>query len=374
MDKNNLSLKKNNTTDKISDDDQLSTIEQLKEEILNQKLIIKKLKSLIEVNSIISSTLNKKKLLKNILNQTKILMKCCKSSILLVDPTTNELKFEILSNEEEKNLLSSVRLKIGEGIAGYVWQTAKPILIKNVYEDKRFCKKADEKTDSETKSIIASPLIVNNNVIGVMEAINTGNDHCFGKFDLEILNALSIQAAIALDNAKLYELATTDGLTGLFIHRYFQQRLEEEFNRALRYKNDLSILMLDLDHFKEINDIYGHQTGDEILKESAKLIKKLSRTVDLPCRYGGEEFVVILPQTCEKNAMLTAERIRAAIENLNLVFENKKINISISGGVCSLFKNHPKNKDEFIKMADIALYFSKHNGRNQITEYTNDLV
>ncbi len=344
----------------------------LKKEIDQKELLIHKLKLLIEVNSVISSSLDKKVVLKNILDQTKLIMKCNKSSILLVDSATNELKFEVLTHEADHDQLKDVRLKMGEGIAGFVWQRGKPVLIKDVNKDSRFSKKADQKSNFLTTSLIAVPLIVKGKVIGVMEAINKEDRSAFNDFDLEILNCLSVQAAIAIENANLYQLATTDGLTRLYIHRYFQHRLEEEFNRALRYENELSMVLFDLDHFKKVNDVYGHQAGDEVLIGVANIIKNSCRTTDLPCRYGGEELCVIFPQTDLEHAAMVSERIRAAIEKLRINSHGLNIRVTISGGIASLKVHKPASKIEFIKMTDTALYHAKENGRNKITVFSKN--
>jgi diguanylate cyclase (GGDEF)-like protein len=365
--------KKSNSSENHTDEEYnlVQTIELLQKELGVQNIIIEKLKTLTEVNSVISSSLDRGQVLQNILNQTKILMNCDNCSILLVDSVTNELKFEVLSDESEIDVLKDVRLKHGEGIAGYVWKTAEPLLIENVNQDERFCKKADEKTYTSTTSILATPLIIHNKVIGVMEAINKRNSVSFDTFDLELLNNLSTQAAIAIDNAKLYELATTDGLTGLFIHRYFQLRLTEEFDRAKRYDNELSLIMLDIDHFKNFNDKYGHQIGDQVLQDTSNTIKNLCRQSDIPCRYGGEELAVILPQTSMQHAMSIAERIRSAIEAQTISVDKQIISITISGGISSFRDNNPADKKELIKMADKALYISKKKGRNSISEFNS---
>jgi diguanylate cyclase (GGDEF)-like protein len=344
-------------------------IEGLNDELKKQANTISKLLSLIGVTSIIASSLDKSQVLKSILEQTKILMECKQSSVMLIDPVKNQLYFEVLANEEEMAFLKDIRLEKGEGIAGTVWRDGIPILIEDASKDSRFSKKADEKLDSRTKSLIAVPLIVKDTVIGVMEAMNKFDETSFNSFDLEIFKTLSVQAAIAIDNARLYELAITDGMTKLFIHRYFQARLVEEFNRSARYGRELSLIMFDIDHFKNFNDSYGHQLGDEVLKNTAKVIKENSRAADIPARYGGEEFALILPETNKEGTMALAERIRKRIEEMTIEFEGKKVKLTISAGVSSYINNMPKTEQEFIQMADAALYHSKENGRNRVTFY-----
>jgi diguanylate cyclase (GGDEF)-like protein len=345
---------------------------ELEQQLEAQQRQIEKLKTLIDVSSIISSSLDKTLVLKSILNQTKLLMECSKCSILLVDPEINELRFEIVAQEDEEEELKNIHLKMGEGIAGYVWERGKPILIEDARSNIRFSSKADNITDSVTTSIVAVPLVVEGKIIGVMEAINKLDNTAFTEFDKEILDTLSTQAAVAIQNAELYKMAVSDGMTRLFIHRYFQERMAEEYSRAERYNSDVALIMFDLDHFKNLNDTYGHQAGDEVLKKAAQLIKTNCRTVDIPCRYGGEEFCVILPHTGAEEALVLGERIRANIEEQEILFQGTSIKVTVSGGIASFKAHNPGSKEELIQMADHAMYISKETSRNLISIYTAD--
>ncbi|HNV69532.1 MAG TPA: GGDEF domain-containing protein, partial [Candidatus Ozemobacteraceae bacterium] len=168
-------------------------------------------------------------------------------------------------------------------------------------------------------------------------------------------------------NAKLYEQAITDGMTHLYLHRYFKQRLFDEIKRAIRFRRHLSLIMVDIDHFKKFNDSYGHQMGDEVLKKVASILRKTIRTHDLPVRYGGEEFAVVLPETDIHGAAAVAERIRRTIETEYLEHEGKVIKITASFGV-SVFPECAQEMESFIKSADAALYHSKESGRNRVSE------
>ncbi len=339
----------------------------LKKKLLKKNKLIDKLRKLIEINSIITSSLERDSVLQNILYLTKELMECERISLLLVSNDKEYLQFAIITQEDEKDDLSSVFLKKGEGIAGTVWEHGKSILIKNATKDIRISRKADTATEFETRSLIAVPLVVNGEIIGVIEAINPTKLKHFSKSDVEILEFLSIQAAISIYNTNLYYLAITDGMTGLFIHRFFQQRLEEEFVRASRHNRELSLIMFDIDHFKNFNDTYGHQSGDEVIKAVSKIIKKGCRSSDVPCRYGGEEISVILPETGLDGAYKFAEKIRENIESFRLnSIDGTALKITISGGISSLTPE-VKSKQDLIQKADEALYFSKRNGRNKIS-------
>ena len=179
----------------------------------------------------------------------------------------------------------------------------------------------------------------------------------------DFLKTLFYQITMAIENARLYYSAVTDGLTGLYIRRYFQLTLEQEFQRARRYDRKFSLLMIDIDHFKSINDTYGHQQGDAVLKEVAKILRYQTREVDLVARYGGEEMSVILPETNLEGAMLTAEKIRSTVERYQFP-GGLKVTVSIGAAYCD--KNYPPDKEALIKLADDALYRAKETGRNKV--------
>ncbi len=189
-----------------------------------------------------------------------------------------------------------------------------------------------------------------------------------------ILDTLINQIATSLYNSilfnKLQKLAITDGLTGLHNHRHFQEHIETEVKEALRYNKPLTMLMLDIDHFKKINDTYGHPQGDSLLKKISEIIMQTIRDVDYAARYGGEEFCVVLPNTDGKGAYKIAERLRKKIEALHINYDNRDIRFTISIGISGIPED-AANKSEIISHADGALYRSKENGRNQTTIYGN---
>ncbi|MDD2623805.1 MAG: GGDEF domain-containing protein, partial [Candidatus Riflebacteria bacterium] len=155
-------------------------------------------------------------------------------------------------------------------------------------------------------------------------------------------------------------------MTKLYLHRYFKQRLLDEIKRAARFKRNLALIMVDIDHFKLLNDNYGHQTGDEVLKRVAGILRKAVRTHDLPVRYGGEEFALVLPETDMVGAVAVAERIRKTIEKEVIEYGGAAIQKTASFGV-SVFPDCAGDMDSLIKAADVALYWSKEHGRNQVT-------
>ena len=328
----------------------------------------RQLRTLIEINTYIANSLEKEEVLKRILNQTKVLLDCERSSILLVDNNLNQLSFAILSKDEEEDMLKDTSLRMGEGIAGTVWQNGLPVLINDAQNDPRFSDRADKKARLTTRSVIAVPLTVNGEIIGVIEAINktTGG---FSEFDLQVLQFISTQSAIAINNADLYNMAIRDGMTKLYINKYFRERLLEEWSRSARMKRRLALVIFDIDFFKSINDTYGHQAGDRAIKEVARVLLTNCRSIDIPCRYGGEEFTVILPETGKEEAMTFAERIRSIVEGLRIEYEDSTIRISLSGGVCSVPGLDVQDASGMVEMADIALYHAKKSGRNSVAFY-----
>ncbi len=173
---------------------------------------------------------------------------------------------------------------------------------------------------------------------------------------------LRIRRAWDLEHAR--RLANTDGLTGIYNHRYLQERLRGEIERAERYSRPLSVVMADLDHFKRFNDMFGHPRGDEVLIEVAHTLRQLTRATDVVARYGGEEFTLILPETPAAEAKVFAERVRECIAALELNGGDPASQVTLSAGIAA---HHPgMTKEALIEAADCALYRAKRGGRNRV--------
>lgn len=193
----------------------------------------------------------------------------------------------------------------------------------------------------------------------------------FSDTNLHFIETVAGHLGLVLEKIRLYELAITDGLTGLFVHRYFQGALERELIRAKRYGTETSLLLFDIDHFKKFNDTYGHQMGDVVIAEVAGIVRGTIRdNLDIASRYGGEEFTVILPETATKQAFFVAERLRHAVEAHNFRNGDTVVKVTISIGV-STFPVHSMERLELIRLADEALYRSKEGGRNKTTVWEN---
>ncbi len=219
--------------------------------------------------------------------------------------------------------------------------------------------------------MLIMPLIAKGELIGAIKIERKNSP--FTVKESDTLKLIVSHISIGINNARLYEMAITDGLTGLYVHRHFQFKLQEEIQRSKRNLKPVTLLMIDIDHFKHVNDTYGHQAGDAVLKQLSSLIKKSLRVTDYVFRYGGEEIAVILPETEIKNGEMIAEKLRKKIEeNKFLLPDKREINVTVSIGVAEFnpLKNKNKTKDEIIKFADSALYRAKETGRNKVVVFT----
>ncbi len=328
-------------------------------------MLIDKMYKMMDTLALINSTLDEGKLLQLIMKAIKDVMEAEASSLLLLDPNTNELYFSTVEGGSAQ--VKEIRIRADQGIAGHVMQTGKPLIVNDVLKSEFFLKTVDQRTSFQTRSLMCVPLVSRNKTVGVLEALNKKGGKDFNEEDLRLFTAFSNQVSVAIDNAKLYNMAFYDGLTKIFVRRYVEAWLETEYARVRRYNTDLSLMLFDIDHFKKINDTYGHQAGDFVLQELAATVKSVIRQADILGRYGGEEFLVCLPETKVEKALHSAERIRKAVEEKKFIYEGKQIPVTISIGVAS-FRQTPEDKvSRFIKDADQALYFSKEHGRNRVT-------
>jgi diguanylate cyclase (GGDEF)-like protein len=222
------------------------------------------------------------------------------------------------------------------------------------------------KTDN-LGSVFVLPMLYEKEILGML-ALLSEKINALNPYQIELLEVLGNQASTSIANARFHaeieRLAITDGLTGLFNHRHFQERLSQEFSRIDRFSEPLSVLIIDIDHFKKINDTYGHPVGDAVLKGVADKIRKTIRNIDISARYGGEEFAVILIGTDERGAMNMAERLRKAVMNKTFSADKNTFNVTISIGI-STYTKGIKRKEELIEKADKALYQAKRGGRNR---------
>ncbi|MCK4373391.1 MAG: GGDEF domain-containing protein, partial [candidate division Zixibacteria bacterium] len=222
---------------------------------------------------------------------------------------------------------------------------------------------------ADTRSVMLVPLVSHGTVNGVLVAESNEVGH-FGEKHVQMLSVVARSAALALENAELHkrteELTTIDELTETYNYRFFVHKLEEEKRRALRYDLPLSLVMVDIDWFKKLNDSYGHEAGNVVLRNLSAIIKTCIRDVDIFARYGGEEFAVILPQTGLIEAKKIGERIRAQIEAASIdAGAAQRVKVTVSVGVSS-FPENGKSHEELVSVTDQALYRAKGEGRNLV--------
>lgn len=243
--------------------------------------------------------------------------------------------------------------------------------LENQPEDKlpQWAKRQLSRSIVQIHDSLLVPVATDNSVIALMRIVRSSKPS-FSTDELQFLEAIASQTALALEKVKLIafleNLSITDELTGIANRRHFEWRLAEEIERARRYQYPLSALMLDLDHFKQINDTYGHQVGDAVLQQFAQRLKRTLRRTDFLARYGGEEFIILAPQTSSDRALILAERLRRAVdESPMFVSPDLQIHITISIGV-AVFPEHAQNGNDLVRAADEALYKAKQTGRNKV--------
>lgn len=331
---------------------------------LDQNIL--QLYTLYSISKTITATFEIEKLLNQIAREVEQALKIHRTNIMLVNHDKSELYIAAGLGVSESAM--NIKIRMGDGIYGWAAMTGQAEVINNPSQNPRF--KSIEGIDDNVSSMIISPFKGRGEVIGIINVYKLNGEY-FDETSYELLAAAANQIGMTLENARLFEetktLAITDGMTGLYNHRYFLERINEEYERTKRYKRSLSLIMIDVDHFKKYNDTHGHPKGDEILRGVAKILKDTVRKSDTAARYGGEEFVIILPETGGEEALLVAEKLRMEVEAHDFPGgETQPLGrVTISQGVASC-KEELKSFDELIKNADNALYRAKEEGRNKV--------
>ena len=330
---------------------------------------IRELSVFHEVGKALTSTLDLSQVLQTIMEKISGFFRPDTWSLLLVDEKTGELHFEIAIGAGAESL-RDVRLKPGEGIAGWVVQHGEPLIVPNVGQDERFASHLDGLTKVETNSVVCVPVRGRDRILGVIELINYVAELKLDEDDLFRLQALADYAAIAIENARyvqrIQELTITDDCTKLYNSRYLHAVLDAEVYRSSRYQYEFSVIFIDLDYFKKVNDVHGHLVGSKLLAQLGQVIKGRLRLIDFAFRYGGDEFVVLLPQTPKQSAINVARRIHQLIgRHTFLSDEGLNLKVTASLGV-ACFPDDAQTKEQIIRLADEAMYLVKKNERNSI--------
>ena len=317
----------------------------------------------------LSSTVSLGETVSLITNETfRIINKADSCLLYLVNKERQELS---LAGTKAAHPHYEVKLKKGDIFDNWVLRQRTPLVVDDTRRDFRFNVQDIGKEARAVRSLISAPLISENKLRGILRLDNT-SQKVYDSDDLRLLDIVSNLSAVAIQNTLLYQelekLAITDGLTGLLVHRYFQERFEEEISRALWTNSQFAFLMIDIDNFKSYNDRYGHIAGDIVLKEIAKLISSGVNPGDIVARYGGEEFGVLLVNTHKSEALKIAQAIREKVEKEEFILRRQVSEVRISGGI-AFFPEQGKTKENLIQRADQALYKAKREGKNRICTF-----
>ncbi len=329
------------------------------------------LETILAITSAMSATLDPSEVLNTIVSKVAGVTEAVRCSIVLIvkddegyvlasheDPSVKELKLDLSNYPEIRQVIN----------------TKSPLAVEDIVNNPIMSMVKDKVRGLSDMSLLIVPIVFNDEVLGTLFLRTRKREQGFSQKEIDFCRIVANSSFHALKNARLFEkvsrekdylkeIAIKDQLTSLYNHNFFYSRLDEEFERAVRYETPLSLIMMDIDNFKNINDTYGHRIGDIVLKEIAAMIRRGVRKTDIVARYGGEEFAVVLPHTLLKGAVDEAERIRELIEShayAGLV--NNRITMSF--GVASYPQKGAMNSGDLVNHADDALYRAKWSGKN----------
>jgi diguanylate cyclase (GGDEF)-like protein len=330
----------------------------------------RKLFELNDISKKIYSTLNTSEILQILMSKIPSLFNSALCSFFFYNTKDNSLQIGV-HNHQPSSIPADYTINANNSIFFKdVISNRKSRLIKDVEKELGLKNKSKYKSKSFMNLVIKN----GNEVIGLLNLNDKHDSREFTNEDFILALSFADNLSAALINAKLFEnameLSIRDGLTGLFNRRFFQDKLKEEIERAKRYKTPLSLIFSDIDDFKHFNDQFGHQIGDLLLQEISLIMYDNSRDIDTAARYGGEEIVLLLPQTNMKSARVLSQRIIDKIRNFSLVLDENKIGVTVSMGIAEYIGGI--ELDVFIKRADSALNIAKKSGKNRIIEWSQE--
>lgn len=321
----------------------------------------------------IASTIDSQKVYQSLLEKFSGIMQSQRSSLMVLDPESNELVLEAALGADPETLVD--RVKLGEPIAGAVLANGTPLLVSDADSDLRVPQSRPGRY--RTKSFISYPITLGSRKIGVINLTDRIDGAAYQTDDLMMLEMMAPHLALIIDRTEwakkaetFQQMSLTDPLTGLPNRRYLQDRLFEEVERSKRYNTPLSFMIIDVDRFKNYNDVYGHTNADRVLIKTAQLLRSSLRAIDLSARFAGDEFCIVLPETEMGDAAQIAERLRRSISETECLTEQGEPMeaVTISIGISS-FSASRQSPLSIIETADRALYQAKALGRNCVAVY-----
>ena len=365
----NSKLKKDELIESVETEAKSSSTKVIEQTIQYEKRIYD-LEQLLDIAKSFCQNLDFSNLLESIVYICMAQMHVLGAEIFVRDLITNEQY--VLETAKDFSGEEKLSIPVNNSITDRLLALKKPVTLAELKEQVKDNKYLDV-IESLNPTLIV-PLIQKNHMNGLLilqERIAIEDDTSYTEYEQSQIMSIASLASVAINNAALLEMSSTDMMTHLKLKYYFFNILTEAIDSAFLKNENLSVLMFDIDFFKKFNDTYGHECGDFVLITVANLIKKSLRETDVASRYGGEEFTVLLPDTGKDEAILVAERIRSTIDEHDFVYNNQHLHVTISVGV-SVFDantNLVNSPNEFVNQADQGLYMSKSNGRNRVTYF-----
>ena len=326
----------------------------------------KRIETLLNIGSTVGRTLNLSELLGSVLETVFAVMRIGAGGVFLIDAETKDLVLAAQRGFSSGFAQQVAKMRLGRGFAGRTALSGKPVIVGSATSDIRFDPVVLEREG--LGSLCSVPIMARDEILGVMSV--AGRDsYDFTEGDVRLLGSIANQVGMAIENAQLYEktaeIAFTDDLTGLYNRRYFMEQTERELARAVRNGSPLSLVMVDMDGLKSINDRFGHHQGSEFLKDLGAMIRRNTRASDVPARLGGDEFAILAPDAGSGEAGEVGERLRAEVASDKKEIDGWEVGMSISVGIAS-YPDNASDVEELIRKADEAMYEAKRAGKNQV--------
>ncbi len=323
----------------------------------------------MDIGKSLTSTLDLREVLHLIMHRIGQLFPVTHCAILLLEDSNDHLYYEIASGVHSEKV-KNIRYARGEGLAGRSLLHGEVVEVDDLEKDTSSGAELLSANIKGARAALYIPVKFKNRVIGILELVDDEPGAIATGEKRHVVNSISNFVAVAADSARSYSriqhLVIVDELTGLYNAAYLLDFLDYEMERAKRYKAELSVVFFDMDYFKKVNDTYGHLVGSRLLTEIGQLVKLGVRKADVATRYGGDEFVLVLPNTPKEGAIIVAQNIRTAINNQTFLTEQgHKIKISASFGLAS-FPNDGDSKLKVLQLADKAMYKAKEEGRDRV--------